>query len=335
MKRWSAAVALLGVLAGCREDEGIRVYQAPKEPRWRMIAAVVPTPGATWFFKAVASSARAEEGKAEIERFLGTLKPEGEEVRWTLPAGWSEEKGAGDRVATLRVGPGQPPLELTVTRLGGDAGGVLANVNRWRGQLGLGAIGEAELASKSTTLDLGAAKAVVVDLEGPRRPSTSGPMSGGGAARPAPPPDHPPLEEGPGLEEVRRLLAYSTPPGWVENPQARPPRLLEFRAGAAVVSLAYLEGNGGGLAANVNRWRGQVGLGALDRSAAEAAAPAFEFMGHDGHAVEAVGDEKAMLVVFRLGPPFSLFLKMDGPKDAVLREKPAFEAFARSVKVNR
>ena len=48
-----------------------------------------------------------------------------------------------------------------------------------------------------------------------------------------------------------------------------------------------------------------------------------------------VADARAMLVVFSLGPPFSLFLKMDGPKEAVLKEKPAFEAFARSIRRNQ
>jgi hypothetical protein len=160
-------------------------------------------------------------------------------------------------------------------------------------------------------------------------------MMGGGAARSAPPPEHPPVERGPGLEDIRRMIAHTAPPGWVENPRPSPPRLLEFRAGETVVSLAYLEGNGGGLGPNINRWRGQMGAAPLDDATAAASAQPFEFMGNPGHAVEVVGADRALLCVFRLGPPFSLFLKMDGPKEAVLREKAAFEAFARSVRVNR
>ena len=123
------------------------------------------------------------------------------------------------------------------------------------------------------------------------------------------------------------------PTGWTVNPRPGPMRLLELRAGESVVSLTYLQGNAGGLAPNVNRWRGQVGLASLD-DAAGSAKP-FEFMGGDGHYVELAGAEKSMLVIFRLGPPFSLFLKMDGASGAVLKEKAAFEAFARSVRVNR
>jgi hypothetical protein len=112
-------------------------------------------------------------------------------------------------------------------------------------------------------------------------------------------------------------------------------RLLELRAGEAVVSLTYLQGNAGGLAPNINRWRGQVGLASLDEAAAAGSAAPFAFLGGDGHYVELAGAEKAMLVIFRLGPPFSLFLKMDGAREAVLKEKAAFEAFGRSVRVNR
>lgn len=39
------------------------------------------------------------------------------------------------------------PVEIAVTRFGGRVGGELANVNRWRGQIGLEPIGEDELES--------------------------------------------------------------------------------------------------------------------------------------------------------------------------------------------
>ncbi|HEX7898767.1 MAG TPA: hypothetical protein VF950_13470, partial [Planctomycetota bacterium] len=289
MKR--AAIALLALLSACGEDETIRVYSAPKEPTWRMIAALVPAGDATWFFKVAAASAKAAPRRAEIEGFLGGLKVEGGDVRWTLPAGWKEEKGPGDRVATLAFGD----LELSVTKLAGTAGGPLANINRWRNQLGLPALAEGELATHSVPLAGGGLR---IDFEGPKKPSMGAPM-----AAPAPPPPPPPAppEHGEDLDAVRSLLAYSIPTGWTVNPRPGPMRLLELRAGAAVVSLTYLQGDAGGLVPNVNRWRGQVGLGPLDPAAAPASVKPFEFLGGDGHYVEIEGGEKAMLVVFRLG----------------------------------
>lgn len=318
---------LLAALAACGDDGEIRVYTAPKEPVWRMLAAIVPAGESTWFFKLVGTQAEVEACKKDVEDFLAALKVEGNEVRWTLPAGWKQGADRADRAATLDVGG----RELSITRLAGAAGGPLANVNRWRGQMGLGPVSQAGLAAESKTL---AGGGLIVDLQGRRRPSMN---PGPGMAAPAPRPPPPPTgEDGDMLAEVRRLLVYSTPSGWIENPRPAGPRILEFRTageGAPVVSLAYLQGSGGGLGPNINRWRGQVGL--PEMADAEGSAQSFPFLEQPGHYVELIGAEKGLLCIFRLGPPFSLFLKLDGTREAVLREKPAFEAFARSVKVNR
>ena len=55
---------------------------------------------------------------------------------FTMPAGWHKAPDRPARAFTLFAGAGES-LECYVTSLGGDAGGTLANVNRWRGQLGL------------------------------------------------------------------------------------------------------------------------------------------------------------------------------------------------------
>ncbi|HVP67107.1 MAG TPA: hypothetical protein VMT17_07570 [Anaeromyxobacteraceae bacterium] len=72
-------------------------------------------------------------------------------LRWTLPKGWRESGASAMRYATL-----QPPvagkLDVSVVVLPGPAGGELANVNRWRGQIGLPAIDEAALATARRSL---------------------------------------------------------------------------------------------------------------------------------------------------------------------------------------
>lgn len=67
-------------------------------------------------------------------------------LKWTLPKGWSEVPGEGMRFATFKS-PVSGRHEATVVVLPGAAGGELANVNRWRGQIGLGPIGEVALAA--------------------------------------------------------------------------------------------------------------------------------------------------------------------------------------------
>ncbi|HSN93118.1 MAG TPA: hypothetical protein VLS93_17945 [Anaeromyxobacteraceae bacterium] len=70
--------------------------------------------------------------------------PGGRALRWTLPPGWTEGQGDAMRVATLRP-PVPGRVDVSVTVLAGTAGGELANVNRWRGQIGLPALDEPAL----------------------------------------------------------------------------------------------------------------------------------------------------------------------------------------------
>ena len=68
-------------------------------------------------------------------------------LRWTLPKGWTEERGSGGmRYASLKA-PVQGRADGSVVVLPGPAGGELMNVNRWRGQIGLGPLDEAGLAA--------------------------------------------------------------------------------------------------------------------------------------------------------------------------------------------
>jgi hypothetical protein len=65
-------------------------------------------------------------------------------LKWTLPKGWTEARSGGMRYATLTA-PVQGKLDVSVVVLPGAAGGELANVNRWRGQIGLAPVDEAAL----------------------------------------------------------------------------------------------------------------------------------------------------------------------------------------------
>ena len=56
--------------------------------------------------------------------------------------------------------------EVTVSAFPGDVGGLLANINRWRGQVGLSEIAESDLSSNVTPLDLAGSKATLIDVSG-------------------------------------------------------------------------------------------------------------------------------------------------------------------------
>jgi hypothetical protein len=71
------------------------------------------------------------------------------------------------RLASYDVPGKAGPADASIVVLSGDAMGVLANVNRWRGQVGLPPFdGEGELAAGSVKVKTGAGEAVVVDFSG-------------------------------------------------------------------------------------------------------------------------------------------------------------------------
>ena len=65
---------------------------------------------------------------------------------WTVPDGWTlDETPRTMRIATYTDQTLYGEQEIAVTRFSGRVGGELANINRWRGQMGLSPIGESEL----------------------------------------------------------------------------------------------------------------------------------------------------------------------------------------------
>ncbi len=320
-----ALIPLLVLLvAGCGKREEVRRYRAPKDPGWRMLAAIAPGRDFTWFFKVVGPAEHVGSHGEEVTGFLRSLRLEEGEVRWTLPKGWTGSEGSGDRQSSIQFGKRDPKIEMTVVRLAGDGGGPLANVNRWRDQMGLAKIGQDGLEGAVRKVTGQGLESLLVDLEGPKRPSMRPPQrmarGGGGGGQPT-------------LDDVRAMFAYEVPSGWVENPSPGQGRIFEFQAGEALVTFSILGGEGGGLAANLNRWRGQAGLAPLAEDEAPSWTKQVRFLGRPGWSTEAVGKDRAVLVTFSLNPEFSMFLKMDGTPAAVGAQREAFEALARSFRM--
>jgi hypothetical protein len=70
------------------------------------------------------------------------------------------------RFATLVVEPGDRPLEIRVTPLALVARDPLGNVNRWRGQIGLPPVSEAELGSIVKSIDVAGRSVDLVNMMG-------------------------------------------------------------------------------------------------------------------------------------------------------------------------
>jgi hypothetical protein len=91
----------------------------------------------------------------------GAPKPR---LSYTTPDGWKEGKQTQFSLAAFRAGEGSDVADVTVTALDGPAGGLLTNVNRWRGQIGLNDWTEDQFSKESVTLMAGGAPAAYVDL---------------------------------------------------------------------------------------------------------------------------------------------------------------------------
>lgn len=319
--RVASLIAVLLALAGCGREEEIRRYRAPKDPMWRMLGAIVPSKDGTWFFKVVGPAERIGAHKEEVLNFVRALRAEEGEIKWTIPPGWKEDHAGGPgRQACLHFGQGEPHLEMTIVRLPGDGGGLVANVNRWLDQLGLDRASEAEVATLVKKVSGANVEAQMVDLIGPSRPT-------GGQRAMAKPPE-------PTASRQQSPVLFDLPDGWTENPNPSEGRRMEFHvedpAGRALVTLTAFSNEGGGLAANIDRWRGQAGLEPLGEQGIARSATPIRFLGFDAHLVEAIGKDRGILGVIAISGEASLFLKMDGPPKAVASQQANFIRFAQS-----
>lgn len=86
------------------------------------------------------------------------------ELHWELPAGWKKLPLSSMREVNLQVA-GDPRAECYLTTLGAAAGGVEANVNRWRSQLSLPPLSTEQIAALPRVPWLGG-QAVSADFEG-------------------------------------------------------------------------------------------------------------------------------------------------------------------------
>ena len=84
-----------------------------------------------------------------------------------LPAGWKEIPNPQMLLAKYVIqGSGDAKAEVNISMLAGQGGGVMMNVTRWRGQLGLPPMSEEDFSKQAATLDVGGSKATEVDMTG-------------------------------------------------------------------------------------------------------------------------------------------------------------------------
>ena len=138
-------------------------------------------------------------------------------------------------------------------------------------------------------------------------------------------------------------FTWTTPESWKQDPGA-PMRDLSFtfgENGEGECYLSRLPGVGGGLVANVNRWRGQMGQEPLS-DAEVAALPKQALFGLEGTFLDVTGEFSGMgaaeakkdyrlLGVILTSPAGAVFVKMTGPADLVAANEENFHQFCASL----
>jgi hypothetical protein len=320
-------IAALGVLiAGCT-DEPVRVYEAPRDKQ-RLLGAIIPAGDDTWFFKLMGRADSTAENADAFWKFVRSVRipKEGKEaIAWTVPHGWKQEPGNELRYATFRIPLGQ---EVTVFRFGEQPEKAFENINRWRTQLKLPPMSVSDLDTikkedvdghMSFFIDLESARTDAIDVESykPRPKQADGPD---------------------GVDS----LNYQVPEGWKEMKRT-PGRMFRYgfrvedAANSAEITLTPFPGVAGGIGANVNRWREELGLSVLPIDEAK----------KEGQAI-VVDDIKAVYVDYsgtnhRTGKAArtlgvicphkteAWFIKMIGAPELVAKQQSAFELFVRSI----
>jgi len=368
--------AVLAVLsAGCNRD-GVKVYHVEQDD-----ASTPPPPAAA----PAAMPATMPAGLPVPD--TGSLP----KLKYTLPDGWQEKAPTEMRVASFGIAENGKNADVSVIPLGGMAGGDLANVNRWRGQVGLDSLADADVLKLAEKVAVGDQPADLYDLAGTSS-ETGGPgrilgvilhrgdaawffkMTGdpdlvekqkpafvaflksfqfGESAAPSTidlsqlPPGHPAL---PGTDagnatapaaDAGGVPTWTVPAGWQPAPLAQF-LIAKFSITAAdgaqaAVNVSSLAGDGGGLSANVNRWRAQLGLAPV-ADADLANLPTIAASGGTATLVDISGTDgrtgkpaRLVGVVLPLGGQ-TWFYKLMGDESVVAAQKDAFTKFVQSAK---
>lgn len=349
-------LALLASLGGCRPPDQIQQYQVARAgPPHRMLGAIVPRGERGWFFKLTGANDVVGKEADKFTAFIESIhfgEGDDSDPTWNLPEGWTQEAGEEMRFATIKIAADDQTLELTVIPLPmPPTDGMLSNINRWRGQLGLAPVDDAGLAKESTTVQLADSTATLVNLVGksgasaPMSPPFAGGESGDAdAARRA-------AHAAAGIEEpaggaaqasAPSAVTYEAPSDWergqlvVSRSAFAVPREAAFIVNedsrSAEITITALGAAAGDVLPNVNRWRGQIGLEPVTKEQLAAETKKVDMNGVEGEYFRLIGAEQAILGVIATHGGKAWFVKLQGDHDLAVKLQEQFETFVRSIK---
>jgi hypothetical protein len=156
----------------------------------RIIVAVTERDGVSWYFKIRGDDSVVRDQKPAFLEFLKSISFESAPAmamadphasmpaepapaetagnsNGALPAGWKEIPNPQMLLAKYVIqGAGDARADVNISMLAGQGGGVMMNVTRWRGQLGLPPMSEEDFSKQARTVDVAGVKGTLVDMTG-------------------------------------------------------------------------------------------------------------------------------------------------------------------------
>ncbi|MBM4004058.1 MAG: hypothetical protein FJ295_12355 [Planctomycetes bacterium] len=341
------------VVAGCSQGErdSIQHYEVARfEPEMpppapavesRLLGGMIVRGAAAWFFKLNGPLPAVYPLAAPFRQFLKSVDFDSDQRPiWTLPDGWREVPSSSPlRYKTLLApGPGKG-VELTVSELpipGESDEFLLSNLNRWRGQVGLGALDAAQFPNGVERESCPGGTMIVVDLQG-KMASAAGPGRAGmgGAAGTAGSGLPGAARSGAAPRKGRLPFRFAAPEGW------------EPGGGTSMSVAAYqrIDGDkkatitvtpaGGDVVDNYNRWRGQVQLPEAGREELKAASRLFTIQGRQVVVIDIVNEQgtppQAILAAIVPTEGQTWFIKLMGDASLAIAEKSNFDQMVNSI----
>jgi len=345
----------LSLITGCGRDD-VRVYKVAKESQQS-------SPSTSTKVSQLPPGHPELEGSSQ-PRLTWSLPSNWQE----LPAGGMRvasfsAKGKNGKLADVSIVP-----------LVGTAGGIVGNVNRWRSQVGQPDATEEELVRMAQTVEIAGQQAQFFEIVGTSQDPESKTnilgailnrngttwffkMTGSAmvvtdqkpifldflkslkfetsVAQAALPASHPPIGNKPASVSSESKPKWRVPQGWQEGPPTQflvAQFLIPGKNGSqAGVNISK---TGGGVTANINRWREQLSLeelssGEIEKQLQTLAVPGSKAMLIDMRGTDSKTGKKARIVGAVL-PDSNWYYKLKGDEELVEREKEAFLEFVKS-----
>lgn len=104
---------------------------------------------------------------------MGAAGAAGNGFVWQAPTGWEPGRKSSMRLASYAVPAKGVMADCSLIALGGRGGGLVANVNRWRGQIGLPPWSETEVKAAATLITGKMGEMTYFRLENPEQPQSA------------------------------------------------------------------------------------------------------------------------------------------------------------------